>query len=343
MQLQVFQKQQWQDKAAESLKRVGFVEPTRRHILRCLAGTPMAEDAPFNDAAVDYRAIVKDADWIKDVARTRLREKPDRLKDREHRVQFLEEEAKGVVADIDAMWGELARLAGKPLDEIEEIKASVIRRVELRRRSVWYARYEAALRKHEHRDPPPWYKRWLVDDTVSGPQLDQFAVTVGEQIASHVILPAIDNATYNELARNQRKFPGLELKASYHRHYLEPANACAAHLLGHLSAVAQEDLLEDPNVKDPLKRYYPNDQIGRSGLEAMAETMLRGRGEDRAPSSARTRKKKWWTRSRARPSPAPSTWICKRKSCSRSRRSRCTSRSAGPPPRRWRACTAGRW
>lgn len=268
-QLQVLGRSQWRDRAGDLMKRSRMIETTRGRILD-IKGRPIAVDRPCIDACVDYRAIAQspDVDWLKRTARRRL---AARGLGRE----LLDQEVEHVRADLKIMWATLARLSNQTPEQIEEIRQSIVRKVEMRRRYVWFHRYEQARRGQQKKEPDPWYRRWLLADSGDEPQMDQFDVDVAEQTDAHVILRAITADVSNELGKNSDRWPWLELRPSTHRVY--PYGRSACHILGHLSRVNREDLAGDPNLgQDELRQYFPNDLIGRTGLEALLEPLLRG-------------------------------------------------------------------
>lgn len=276
--LQVVQGSEWQKRALDTGRRSSYLE-TNRGEIRDFRGRTVAEDAPCIDAAVDYRAIDIEAkesqEWLKAQARQRLQQRGVLKGDREDRARLVEHELARMRDDLRVMWQTLAEVSNKSPDELEEIKQSIIRRVQMRRRYVWYKRYEEAKERHEQKEPASGWLAWLVDDSQAAPQLDSFKVTVAEQTESHVILRAVDNDTYIKLDRLRDRCPGLELKKSTHRHY--PYADIACHVIGNLSPVMREDLENDPNVdKDETRKYFYNDLIGRSGVERLGERMLRG-------------------------------------------------------------------
>jgi penicillin-binding protein 2 len=279
MQIQVLGRRYWRERATEVMKRSSMIETTRGRILD-VKGRVIAADRPCIDACVDYRAIpaVPDEIWVKKIALRRLADGADaeyRRADPARRKMILEAQIAQVRTDIQIMWAQVARLSGKTPEEIDDIRQSIVRKVEMRRRYVWYQRFEQARRGQEQKPPPPWYHRWLIDEAQDAPQLDQFDVEVAEQTDPHVILRAISPAVMNELGRNMSRYPGLELRPSTHRFYPYTQSAC--HLLGHLSRVNREDLENDPNLgRDELRQYFPNDLVGRTGLEALLEPLLRG-------------------------------------------------------------------
>src|SRR5688572_24513563 len=277
MQLQVFGRAYWRERAGEVMRRSQMVETIRGRILDH-KGRPVAVDKACVDACVDYRAIpwTPDEAWVKAVARRRVldrRRDEWRAADAGARKDLLEREGERVRADVRRMWQHLAEVSGKPTEEIDRIRMAILHKVQMRRRYVWWQRYQQAARGHEQREPSTWYKRWLIDEG-DAPELDEFAVEVAEQTDAHVILRAITTQVHNELGKHLGDYPGLELRASTHRVY--PYPGVASHILGNLSRVTREDLLKDPHVGDELRAYQPNDLIGRTGLEALCERLLRG-------------------------------------------------------------------
>jgi penicillin-binding protein 2 len=279
--LQIVQGSDYDRKAADAGRRPTYLETFRGRILD-YKDRVVAEDAPCIDAAVDYRAIDIDAkesqEWLTNAARKRLLDRGVLKGDRKDRERLIEGEIERVKADLQSMWVTMARLSNQKLDDIEEIKESIKRRVRLRQRYVNYRKFEAAKARHENEKPAPapaWYK-WLGEDTPNaGPQVDSFNILVAEQTETHAILHAIDNDTYVALDKLRERCPGLELKKGIRRNY--PFQDIACHVIGQLSPVTREDMEKDPNRdKDESRRYSINAYIGRSGIERLAEQMLRG-------------------------------------------------------------------
>ncbi len=71
------------------------------------------------------------------------------------------------------------------------------------------------------------------------------------------------------IALNQHRYPGVALRASLQRHY--PQDNLTAHTIGYVGRISAEDLETDPHT------YRGFDYIGRSGLEAHHEALLRGK------------------------------------------------------------------
>lgn len=278
VQLQVVEQKQWAEQAFRSMIRPQLLETIRGRLVD-RRGRVIAEDVACIDACVDYRAIPKQPDekWVRSLAESRLKSRRGdeyRQADPQFRRQLLEEEITRVHRDLTQMWQTLADFGGLSLDDIDEIRQSIVRKVEMRRRFVWYRKYQLALERQAGRQPSPWYRRWLIDQTQQIPELDRFDETVAEQTEAHVILRAISNDANNYLGKNLDRFPGLELRPSMHRYY--PYGDVGAHVIGHLSRVSRQDLEEDPHAGDELRQYWPDDLIGRTGLEALCEPILRG-------------------------------------------------------------------
>ncbi len=280
--LQVVQGAQWQKRAAESARRTAYLESFRGAI-RDFQGRIIAEDAPCIDAALDYRAIDIDAkesqEWLRIHARNRLTARGLLKGDKDVRTRMVDAEVAQIKQDIQFLWATFAKVSGKTPDEIEQVRQSILRRVQMRLRFVWYKRYEEARDKHdsEHKEPPSGWYRWLMDDSAEGPQIESFKLTVSEQTETHAVLHNIDNEAYLKLDKLRERCPGLELKKGTRRNY--PYGDIACHVIGNLTPVSREDLEAQAQAQmslDDPRRYTYNDTIGRTGVERMAERILRG-------------------------------------------------------------------
>ncbi len=275
--LQLVHGDYWRKQSRETLKRPTFVETARGRILD-YRGRVVAVDEPCIDAAVDYRAIEKTPAWMREMALARIAQRmPAEYRKASHdaRLEMVREATDGVSHDIDVMWDTLAAESGKSREDIEDIKGTIFRHVDFRRRVVWYKRYEQAMK--DRAEPAgtqePWYREFLSGDSAA-PELDNFNVEVAEQFQAHVILSAISTETHNRLKKHIEEYPGLELRPSKHRYY--PYQSVACHTIGNLSGVKKEDQDNDPCIGDDLRQYRPTDLVGRSGVEALCERTLRG-------------------------------------------------------------------
>lgn len=281
--VQLLHRDYWKQEAVDAMKRTHLIETSRGRILD-FRGRVLAEDQPCINACVDYRAVPTDhpdEDWVKDQAIDRLKAQLSDPYDastttRAQRAEMRQTEILKVRSDIEKMWVKLAEISGRSLDEIDDVRASITRKVEWRRRYTWVRNFNRAQEKHTlSREETSAWKKWMVEGGGSGADtdMDKFAVKVAEQFESHVVLPAVDNEVQNELGKNIESYPGLILRPGTHRYY--PYHEVAAHLLGHLGRVDQRDL-EDKVEKDELREFLPNDLAGKSGVEMLCEPTLRG-------------------------------------------------------------------
>ena len=281
-QVQIVERERWRNLAAESVRRPQLVETVRGSIYD-VKRRLIATDQPCTDVCVDYRALTDPPDeaWVAERASERLR---NRLGDdyaktpKKGRKELVAREVEAVKADIRHMWTVLARVSGQTPEQIDDARTAIIRRVEMRRKLVWYRNYAKARERSEQEKKPESesiWRRWLIEeDQPAGPDLDSYSVTVAEQNQAHVILRAVSDDEQNELGKAMDHLPGLVLRPSTHRVY--PFGSVFCHGMGHVSHVNHEDLVNDPNPKDDTRQYLPNDLIGRAGIEGLCEPALRG-------------------------------------------------------------------
>ena len=264
-------------------------------------GVELAVDTACTDACVDYRAIIDPPDpkWVEQVAAGRLRQRYGAGLDYRKqfpaavRKQMLADEKHAVESDIAAMWATLAMLynpadaqaaadaAASPTAAMDAVRREIVRTVELRRRVSWTKAYDRS-RDRSGGGGESWL-RWLTlsnsgggginPPAESGPDIDAFQSTIEEQQQPHVVLHALDDKRYELLGRYLEKYPGLTLRPSMHRSY--PLGEVACHLLGRVGN-ASADELHRTRDDDPRSRYEPVDDVGRDGVEALCEPLLRG-------------------------------------------------------------------
>src|SRR5580765_38808 len=103
--LQVFTKSQWVNAAEDFKKKAQYNETTRGRILD-FKGHELAVDEACMDACVDYRAIVRDPEWIRRLALSRASGNTDSWAhaDKARRKVLVDEAAAAVKHDIDQMF-----------------------------------------------------------------------------------------------------------------------------------------------------------------------------------------------------------------------------------------------
>lgn len=277
--VQVFGHAYWSNQALGQLTRPMITETTRGRILD-RHGIVLALDTACTDACVDYRAIIKPPDpkWVREIAAarliTRLGTEYTHSKG-EKRKALLAEESAHVCSDIDQMWATLAthdpEVAGDPRADatvaMDEIRRAIVQSVQLRRQ--WLN--SRNLQRDEQRTNSGWL-RYLAGSVDSS--TDALGA-LAEETEPHVVIPALDSDACNFLGKRLEQFPGLVLRASTHRHY--PLQTVACQVLGRLSRVNGVDLEQARRDNlDELRQYLPNDLIGREGIEALCEPLLRG-------------------------------------------------------------------
>lgn len=146
-------------------------------------------------------------------------------------------------ARIDESWAAIAQLAARPTDELQREARRIVVAVQRIKQRVSEQRGVETLVQEEMQAHP----------IVSG--LDQ-----SQQVAARVALA---------------KYPWIEITAGHKRVY--EGGAAVGQVVGTLGRVSLEMLAQDPNADDPLAKFDMEDRVGVQGVEAVAESMLRGR------------------------------------------------------------------
>lgn len=151
-----------------------------------------------------------------------------------------------IIADlhhqIARMWQRLSTLTGRPVAEFVERGERIRERVE---------RIRAAVARRTGLEQP-----------------------VAEESQFHCLLEDVDDDVALAVRLELEHLPWLRVVPGSRR------VACDAdavvHLLGRLGAASPEHLEQDPLAGDKLRELRPGDRCGVSGVEALAETTLRG-------------------------------------------------------------------
>jgi penicillin-binding protein 2 len=94
---------------------------------------------------------------------------------------------------------------------------------------------------------------------------------VVDELAPVPILDDVEEDLAVRLLERHREFPGIDVDRITVREY--PYDVLAAHVLGYVQGVTAEDLVR---LEDEGKEYFPNDVIGKVGVERAYEDVLRG-------------------------------------------------------------------
>jgi penicillin-binding protein 2 len=280
-QIQLVQRKYWSDEADDLLAKHKLIETSRGSILD-RKGRVLAEDQPCMDACVEYPAITEDwsnnAKWLhaKAVANAERRSGQFFVKASvTDQKRMVGEEADRIRAQVHGMWQTFSTLGAVPMEQLDDLRAGIIRRVEARRQFVMVQNYRKALARR-NAIKPSWYDRWWPVASSSDDQPIDDTVEVAEESEAHVILPAINSDAYAALSRQSEDMPGLVLRPGRQRVY--PYNDAACHVIGTLALAGSKP---DPEPRNELRKYWPNDLTGSSGVEELCESVLRGtRGEN---------------------------------------------------------------
>ncbi|HUT13638.1 MAG TPA: penicillin-binding transpeptidase domain-containing protein [Thermoguttaceae bacterium] len=93
---------------------------------------------------------------------------------------------------------------------------------------------------------------------------------VAEQYDYHVMAEDVSPAAVAEIEGHPEQYPGVKILQRTRRVY--PHGPLAAHVLGYLAPVTEEELEQD----DAGGGYHAEDYVGRTGLEHRYEPLLRG-------------------------------------------------------------------
>ena len=273
VQLEVSQGAAFRAEAARPLTRRQSLPGVRGRILAG-NGAVLAYDKKILALAVHYRRLQDPPDprWLRWQARSKLsraeRKDPQRVAAEEARVRAERVELGRRLADLSGLstdqWN---RRAARIQARVERIAENVNRR---------HRRTGTTQPGNSSAAPPESLLERLgaftlevlrasMDD--STPQ----RITVAEELDYHVIVEDLPLAVVAEVEADPERYPGVKILQRRRRAY--PAEDLAAHLLGHLGPVAEDELEGDPGDNP----YRPEDRLGRMGLEQQYEHLLRGR------------------------------------------------------------------
>ncbi len=279
-QIQLVQADDWRQVAEEALVKSTLTEAARGRLLD-RKGRVLAEDVPCNDAAVAYWFVSDPPDegYLKRLARDLARQS-DGYYTADTAEQVRRVEANVPIAEerLTDFWQEVARIGEVSSNEMAARRRTTMARVDARRRDVVLRRYQRSIDEHAEDELSPWWRRWLLGEGDAPPEMSDFEEPIADETQAHVVLRDLTNDQYNELVKLKSDLPAtlgeaLKLRASRTRQYPE-ANA-VAHVLGHVGEVNLQQVADDPQLAEELRRYLPGDLAGQGGIEALAERRLR--------------------------------------------------------------------
>ena len=99
---------------------------------------------------------------------------------------------------------------------------------------------------------------------------------VAEERMAHAIVPGLDARLQIDARSAFRRYPWVHIEPSVQRTFHGDTTPLA-HILGRMGRVDAQAVEEDECADDPLAKYLANEKLGKAGIEAAAERVLRGR------------------------------------------------------------------
>ncbi len=276
VQLEVSQGAAFRSEAGRPLTRQRSIPGVRGRIL-ARDGTVLAYDKKALGVAVNYRFLEEppDPDWLRRTARSRL------SSSRHQNPRSVAAAEAEVLRQRDETARRLARLTETPLDEWNRRARRVQARVERiaenvnRRRLAEFDRRLGSPRTCEVASNTSYLQRVrsFAVEILEG-SIDESPpewITVAEELDYHVMAEELPLEVVVEIEANPEFYAGTKIVNKRRRVY--PAGRSAAHLLGHLGPVDEDELSGLP----VNEKYHPDDRVGRMGLERQYEHLLRGR------------------------------------------------------------------
>jgi cell division protein FtsI/penicillin-binding protein 2 len=238
--------------AAEHATLIDKVAPRQVHYIRAPRGAirdrngkPLVQDQACSDVTMFYRVLIDDESYLKTVAR-RLRRSggyPEKM--------ALDQIVPELRAQIDAALQAVRRVTGVSLEELERRRDRVVTRVQ---------RIRERVARASGMEPDADAKQWRP--------------LIREENAWHPILEDLPPAKANELALALGDQPWIRIQPGSQRRAIDADEL--AHLLGRMGAASADRIAADPERDDEFRALRPGDRCGISGVERLADHVLRG-------------------------------------------------------------------
>lgn len=245
-QLQILEGEVYQQRADAALvSPKQFLPPLRGRILDRF-GRVLVSDEPAHDVTVHYGVLSMNRSYLLRMAdRVRKQEPPWR----EAADASIEAEVRRRLAE---MWLTLERHSGEPIRTFRRRRDAICRAVERVRHYTWKANRARGL------DVP--LSEWRLR----------------EENAFHPILRDVSPEVRTRLELELSRLPCVRIEPSVRRVWREDTTPLC-HLLGRLGEVSAELIRSDPSRDDWLACYRAGDAAGITGVERLAEDLLRGK------------------------------------------------------------------
>lgn len=264
-QLQLLGAAGYRTEARSNLKQPALLTETRRGSILDRHGLVLAADGPRFDLCLYYPALaLPDEAFVERLVQECPGEDPSQIRTlmrklwannetaRRKMAADLHEEPDALAREMSAFWPELARAAGVDLAELDRRRAEILRMV---------AHRAERIRALQGEDFP------LREETA------------GRHGLAHPIIEDLNERGKSAAEMLQNRYPFLMIKEHAKRSY--PYGDCAAHVVGYVGEVREEEVDKSPDPgtgeADDRRVYHLGDLIGRDGIESSMEGELRGR------------------------------------------------------------------
>lgn len=262
-QLQIVHGAEFAERAEAALLAPRQYLPPLRGRISDRFGRVLVSDEPAHDVTVHYGALSMNETYLLRVVDYLRQKEPRWAKATRHELRAEVQER------IAAMWLALERISGVPLAQLRLRRDAVCQSIEMLRRHLWTVRKETGY-----------------DDPFD-------KVHLKEEEAFHPLLRNIPPQVRTRIELELSRSPFVRIEPSVRRVWRDEARSLC-HVLGRLGQVSSDEIENDPQRGDVLAGYRPSDLVGVSGVERLAEPMLRGKSgfedrhrdgdvEDRAP------------------------------------------------------------
>ncbi len=245
-QLQVVQADYYRQRAERSVLHRPTVLPFVRGALLDRTGQVLVRDEPCWNLTIDYRVIA--AEMINSDDSTMIQARQWKHFGLFRDAQSDEELVRAFRAARESMWDDMAAFASQK----EPVDADTLR--------------ERARKVHE--------KVLRIRTAVAARR--GFDAPVAEETRPHAILTELTSRQQVAARGIFARYPWVHVQPSSVRRFANESEAYT-HLLGRTGPVDAEDIARDPNADDPFACYRGHERRGISGVEWLAERLLRGR------------------------------------------------------------------
>lgn len=240
VQIQVYESAHYARLADEILTRPADYLAAPRGTVFDHNGIPLLSDEPSLDVCIHY-AVITDRtevheDYLRSLARALRRSGEFPL------TMPVPEVVAQLEGELDALWPRLAALLGEPVAELRARAVSEAARIDRIR--------DAVRRQSPH------------------------VLKIAEEDQRLPVAEGLDDAIALPVRLELERRPWLRVQPGSHRVAHDGNNL--VHLLGRLGAASAERIASDPLRDDELRRLRPVDNCGISGIERLAEPVLRG-------------------------------------------------------------------